>query len=300
MHPFPMRLGAICLASTLALAPTTSDAIAPALLLVIKQIAKQTATSMIKDAMLSTLSGMGCKGIALSNALSAMDLRGGGLPRLPAGMTMPNMPNMPNMPPGMAMPNMPNLPPGMAMPNMPNLPPGMVMPNMPGMTGMPGVAGLPGGMPAEMAAKMQQMMPGVGALPPTGIDPDMMARVQQAMSQPLSPPETLATIDELFELGFMPKAIQGEFKECMVLVPSTIAPLGMAMGMLKPMIPQLRQAREQMHALSPAEQDEAVAALVLELRPLPADQRATMLEHLDSGFFPKRMADGIRAQLQAK
>ena len=295
MHPFPTRLGALCLASTLALAPTTSDAIAPALLLMIKQIAKQTATSMVKDAMLSNLRGMGCKGIALSNAITAMDLRGGGLPRMPAGMTMPNMP------PGMTMPNMPNLPPGMAMPNMPGMtgmPGGAAMPTMPG---MPGAAGMPGGMPAEMEAKMQRLLPGVGELPPgAGIDPAMMARVQQAMSQPLSPPETLATIDELFELGFMPKAIQGEFKECMVLLPQTVQPLGMAMGMLKPMIPQLRQAREQMHALSPAEQDEAAAALVLELRPLPADQRATMLEHLNSGFFPKRMADGIRAQLQAR
>ena len=119
--------------------------------------------------------------------------------------------------------------------------------------------------------------------------------MQKMMAQPLSPAETSATIDELFELGFMPKAIQGEFKECMVLVPATVPALGMAMGMMKPMIPQLRQAREQLHALSPAEQDEVAAELGQQLKALPAGQRAALLEHLDSGFFPPRVAQGAKA-----
>ena len=93
----------------------------------------------------------------------------------------------------------------------------------------------------------------------------------------------------------MPKAIQGEFKECMVLVPATIPALGMGMGMLKPMIPQLRQTRAEMRALSPAEQDEVAAALGQELKALPADQRSALLEYLDSGFFPPRVVAGARA-----
>jgi hypothetical protein len=104
------------------------------------------------------------------------------------------------------------------------------------------------GIPPDIAAKMIAMLPNAGALPPdVVIDNDtmaMMARMQQAMAQPLSPAETLATIDELFELGFLPKAVQIEFRECMVLVPETTAALGIGMGMLWPMIPQLRQARE--------------------------------------------------------
>ncbi len=271
------RAAALAVVAALTLAPAPSAAIAPALLLMLKQMAKQTASSMIKDTLLSNLRGMGCKGSALADALTALDLRGGGAPKLPSGMAMPNLPAMPGMP---AMP-------GIAGTGL-----------MPG--GMPG--GMPPGMSAEMHARMQSLMqPGVAALPPgAGISPDMMARVQQAMGQPLSVPETLATVDELFELGFMPKAIQAEFKECLVLVPATAAPMGMAMGMFKPMIPQLRQAREQMHALSPAEQDEAVAALVQEIGPLPAAQRAEFIEHLGSGFFPKRMADSIKAQLLAR
>ena len=279
------RFGVLALAVTVALTPASSVAIAPALLLMIKQIAQQAATSMIKDTLLSSLSGMGCKGIALSNALAAFDLRRGA-GGIPSGI----LGGMPTMPAGMSMPN---------------LPAGMSMPNMPAGAGAV-MGGLPhgAGMPADVAARMREMMPNAGQLPPgMTMDPDqmaMMARMQQAMSAPLSPPETLATIDELFELGFLPKAIQTEFKECLVLVPATIPALGMGMGMLKPMIPQLRQAREELHALSPAEQDEVAAALTQELKSLPADQRAALIEHLDSGFFPPRVGAGVKAGLAVR
>ena len=272
-----VRSGIFVLAATLALTPAPSEAIAPMLLLMIKQIAQQVAKSMIKDTLLSSLSGMGCKGMALSNALAAFDLRGGagGMPKMPAGMTMPS------------------------------LPAGMSMPNLPAgaellMGGMPQGAGIP----PEMAAKMRALMPNGGQLPPgMAMDADqmaMMAGMQQAMSQPLSPPETLATIDELFKLGFLPKAIQTELKECMVLVPATIPALGMGMGMLKPMIPQLQRARTELHALSPAEQDEVAGQLLQEMKSLPADERAALMEHLDSGFFPPRVSKGVKAGLAAK
>jgi len=269
------RVLVLSLAAALAAAPLPSEAIAPALLFMIKQIAQQAATSMVKDALLSSLSGMGCKGIALSNAIAAFNLRGGGAAQMLGGM--------PKMPPGMTMPNMPN------------------MPNMPMGTGA--LTGLPQGtaIPPEMMARMGAMMPGAGQLPPGMVmDPAqmaMMARMQQAMNEPLSPPETLATIDELSELGFLPKPMQAELKECMALVPGTIAALGMGMGMLKPMIPQLRQARDELRALSPAEQDEVGATLADELRALPPDQRAALVEHLDSGFFPARVAQAAKAGL---
>lgn len=277
------RFGVLTLAVAVALTPAPSVAIAPALLLMIRQIAQQAATSMIKDTLLSGLSGMGCKGIALSNTLAAFDLRrgAGGMPTMPAGMAMPTMPA------GMTMPN---LTAGMNLPNMPSGPAAAL-------GGLPQGAGIP----ADVAARMREMMPNAGQLPPgMTLDPEraaMMARMQQSMSAPLSPPETLATIDELFELGFLPKTIQTEFKECMVLVPAAIPALGMGMGMLKPMIPQLRQARAELHALSPAEQDEVAAALTQEMKSLPADQRAALIEHLDSGFFPPRVGAGVKAGL---
>ena len=249
------------LSLALALLPATSDALAPAVLFMVKQIVQQTATSMLKDALLSGLSGMGCKGIALSNAIAAFDLRKGGAGARVSGL--PGMAGMSGMPSGLGMPSMAAIPP-------------------------------------DIAAKMGSMMPGLGQLPEgLGLDPEqaaMMANMLQAMRQPLSPRETVAVIDELFELGFLPKAIQAEFKECMVLVPASVQALGMGMGMLKPMVPQLRQARDELHALSPAEQDEVAAALVAEVRPLPVDQRAAFLEHLGSGFFPQRIAVAVKRE----
>lgn len=275
------RFGMLALAAALALSPVPGAAVAPVLLMMIRQIAQQAAQSMVKDALLSGLSGMGCKGIALSNALAALDLRGGagglmgGMPKMPAGMSMPGLPA------GIAMPNMPG---GMGLP-MGMLPPGA-------------------GVPADVAAKMGAMMPDGGTLPPgMAIGPGqmaMMARMQQSMSQPLSPAETLATLDELTELGFLPKAMQTELQECMVLVPASVQALGMGMGMLKPMIPQLQQARAQLHALSPADQDEVAATLVQEMKPLPPDQRVALLEHIDSGFFPPRVVEGVKAGLTAR
>jgi len=296
------RVAALALASALVLAPAPGAAIAPVLLLLVKQIVKDAAQSMLKDLVLSTLNGMGCKGMAIANALQALDVRkgagggaggmmgllGGGVPKMPGGAAVPGMP------PGMAMPGMPA---GMAMPQMPA---GLSIPGMPG--GLPGM-GLPGmGLGAagseDMLARMRSLMPAGAQLPTgAGVDPEQLSRFMQAMSQPLSPPETLAVMDEMAEIGFLPKAMQTELRECMVLLPTAAPALGMGMAMLKPMLPQLRQARDQLHALTPAEQDELVAALAPEMKALAADERKTLLEFLDSGFFPKRVADGLRVHL---
>jgi hypothetical protein len=180
------------------------------------------------------------------------------------------------------------------------MPTGMTMPGIPGGMGLPNLPG-GAGIPADMAAKLSEMMPDAGQLPPgMALDPDqmaMLADMQQAMSEPLSPPETLSTIDELFELGLLPKAMQTELKECMVLVPATIPALGMGMGMVKPMIPRFREARAELQALSPAEQDEVADILAREMESLSDDQRAAFMETLDSGFFPTRVSEGVKAQL---
>ncbi len=118
-HSKLSRVGALTLALAVALVPARSDAIAPALLFLVKQIAQNVAQSMLKDALLSGLSGMGCNGIALANALEALDLRrgvggAGGMLGMMGGARM-----------------------------------------------MPGVA-LGGVIPAEVAAKMGALMPGIG------------------------------------------------------------------------------------------------------------------------------------------
>ena len=259
------RLCALTLAAALLLPPAPSQAIAPLLLVMLKQLAQDAAKSMLKDMLLSQLNGMGCKGMALAHALQGMTLRGALSGA--AGSVLPPM--------GMGVPM------GMGIGN-----------------------GMPAGLPPEMAAKMGELIPGMGQMP-TGmaLDADQMAamaRMQQAMSKPLSPRETLASIDALTELGFLPKPIQAELKECMLLIPAAVQALGMGMGMLQPMIPQLRQARAELHALPVAEQDEVAAALAQDLQSFSADERKALADFLDSGFFPKRVADGVKARLSAK
>ena len=306
------RFAALALAGVLVLAPAPGLAIAPVLMLLVKQIVKDAAQSMLKDLVLSSLNGMGCKGIALANALQALDLRkgaGGGMAGLLGGAGMPRgaVPGVvvPGMPAGMAVPGMPagmtvpGLPAGMTVPGMP---PGLAMPGLPGGGSLPGLPALPGGGMGlaaldngELMARMRSMM-AAGQIP-SDIDPEQIARFMQAMNQPLAPPETLAVMDEMVAIGFLPKAMHAELKECMVLLPAAAPALGMGMGMMKPMLPQLREARDQLHALSPAEQDELVAALAPEMKALAADERKTLLEFLDGGFFPKRVAEGLRLQL---
>jgi hypothetical protein len=228
------------LAAALLLLPLQGLALAPVVAAMIKQIVQQSLTSALNDMLLGSVRDMGCKGIALSNALSALDARGGA-----AAIR------------------------GMAG-------------GMPDMAGMAGMAGMP-------------TLPAGAALPPE--QAEMLAQVQRSMAQPLSPPQTLGAIDEMAELGLLPRPVQAELKECMVLLPQTAPMLGMAMGMLSPVLPKLRDARDQMHALSPAEQDEVAATMAQELQGVPADQRKQFVEQLDAGFFPPAVAAGVRARL---
>lgn len=264
-----LRAGALSLSVALTLAPTPSEALPPLVAMLVKEIVKQT----FKDMLLDGLRGQGCKGIALANAISMLDLKGGGgigaLPKMPAGMAMPN------------------LPPGMAMPNMPNMPGGAGA-LIGGATGAAGVH-------ADAMSKLAGNMP-----PGMALTPELSAMVANMMGAPLSPAETLATIDEMTELGLLPKAIQTELKECMVVLPQTAAALGMGMGMLKPAIPQMRQAKEQMQAATPEEQDEMIALMAEQLGAVTASERKEVLEMLDGGFFPPRVAAGVRAKLAQK
>jgi hypothetical protein len=225
------------------LVPAASQALAPAVLFMIKQIVQQSAKSMIKDALLSSLEGLGCKGIALQNAFAMFELRkaGGAAP-----MSLGSMPPM-------------------------------------------------GALPPEAAAMMAQM---TARLPP-GMAPALDPSLGQGLGPPLSPRETLATIDELTELGFLPAPMQSELKQCMALVPASVPALGMGLGMLKPVVPQIRQARDELRALSPSEQDEVAAAFVQEAKALSREERAAFAEHLDSGFFPPRIVVAVKRQLSS-
>jgi hypothetical protein len=171
---------------------------------------------------------------------------------------------------------------------------GMAVPGLPGGGGMADMAAMKG--------RLDGLMPAGAALPPgVSLAPEqmaMLAQMQQAMAAPpLSPAETLATLDELGELGLAPPAMLGEMKECMVLLPQSAGAMGMGLGMLRPMLGQMRSAREQMRALPPEEQDELAARMAEELRGAPADERREFLEAIGSGFLPPRVVEGLRSRL---
>ena len=260
------------LAVTLALASLPSQAIAPVIAFFAKQLLQDMVTTSAKSMLLGSLNGMGCKGQALANAITSVG-NIGAVHGMPAGMALPTMPG--------------------AMPGLPG-----------GMPVMPGMSALPPGSP-DMAAMMARVTAGA-AMPPgmgMGLDPEqtaMLAKLQGGMSAPLPAAETLATIDEMSELGLLSPSMNAEFKECMVLMPQAAPAMGLAMGMMKPMLPQFRDARDQMRALSPEEQDELAASLGQELDKAPATGRKAMLTELGGGLFPPRVVQTLNQRYGVK
>lgn len=162
-----------------------------------KKLLQDMLQNSLKDMLLASVSGMGCKGTALANGIrSAGSLK------------------------------------GMASGLVPNT---AAMPNLQGMPGMTGVAGVP----PEIAAMMSRMMP--GGVPSSGLNAEqtqMLAALTGSMGAPLSPQETMGTIDEMIELGLIPKATGSDLKDCLVVLPQSAQPLGIAMGMMKSTLPQ--------------------------------------------------------------
>ena len=292
MKPPTVRAALTTAAITLALVATPSQAIAPLIALMGKQLLQDMVMTTAKSMLMNSLRGTGCKGTALANALDSFgSLKGGGLGALrglPGAAGVGGMPAMPVMP---AMHGIPTVP-GMA---------GMAgMTGMTGMTGLTGMGGM-GGMPPDMAAQMTGML--TGMMPGGGLDADQSASfagLQQLMRAPLSPLETIATIDEMSELGLLSAAMSTELKECLLLLPQSAAGMGMTMGMMKPMLPKFREARDEMRALSPVEQDELAASLAEEFDKVPAADRKRMLTELGGGLFPPRVVETLSRRYGAQ
>ena len=103
MTPRSRRSGALALGLLLAFIAWPTAALAPVIAMLARQLVEQAITSLIKDTLLNSLSGMGCKGIALSNALNTLDGARPGLGGL-SGMSMPAMPKLPDGIPLRALP----------------------------------------------------------------------------------------------------------------------------------------------------------------------------------------------------
>ena len=280
MKPPTVRSALTTAAITLALVATPSQAIAPLIALLGKQLLQDMVMTTAKSMLMNSLRGTGCKGTALANALDSFgSLKGGGLGALRG---LPGAAGVGGMP---------------AMPAMPGMP---AVPGMAGMTGMTGMTGM-SGMPPDMAAQMTGML--AGRMPGGGLDAEQsasLAGLQQLMGAPLSPLETIATIDEMRELGLLSAAMSTELKECLLLLPQSAPAMGMAMGMMKPMLSQFREARDEMRTLSPVEQDELAASLAEEFDQVPAADRKRMLTELGGGLFPPRVVESLTRRYGAR
>lgn len=262
-----VRTALTALAVALALSAPPSHALAPLIAMLGKKMLQDMLHNSLKDMLLESVSGIGCKGTALANSIRS------------AGSVK-----------GMAAGLMPNL---AAMPNMQGMP---AVPGMQVMPGMPGMAGVPPEVAAMMSKMMPGSMPGGGLTGPNGLNAEqsqMLAALTGSMGAPLSPQETMGILDEMVELGMLPEATGADLKDCLLLVPQSAQALGMAMGMMKSTLPQIREARDQMHQLSADEQDELATVLAKELDQASESDRKQMLAGLRGGLFPPRVVDAL-------
>jgi multidrug resistance efflux pump len=160
---------------------------------------------------------------------------------------------------------------------------------------------------AQMQAQMQAQAQNAPGMPsPT---PEQMAQMQQAlamvqsaMAQPLSRAETLAVFDELGALGLMSDSMMAESRDCLTLAPpGSERTVGIAGAMIKQtVLPALRDAKAQLAALSPDEQDQLVAAMTEELRSAPPEDRKSFFDGVGAGFFPPGVVERVKAAVEAR
>ena len=101
-------------------------------------------------------------------------------------------------------------------------------------------------------------------------------------------------------MGLLSAAMSTELKECLLLLPQSAPAMGMAIGMMKPMLSQIREARDEMRTLLPAEQDELAASLAEEFDKVPAADRKRMLTELGGGLFPPRVVETLTRRYGAQ
>lgn len=228
-----------------------------------KQLLKDMLFDGIKSQLVGSLAGMGCKGAALASLASP-----GGLKQAATQALMPSLPG------------------------------GGVAQAMAGGMGGPDAA--------QMNALMQQMM--AGRMGPGTMSPEAMAQLQSQMQMlqqmqqqpPLSRAETLVVFDELAALGVMTPAMQSELRDCVMLAPPGAGDaLGRSGAMLKHMVlPPLREAREQMANLEPAQREQLAHEIVEGLKEASPEDRKAFLDGFGAGFFPRDVVDAVKARMR--
>lgn len=243
-----------------------------------KQILQDVIFGSVKNELIGSLAGMGCKGAAIAGLAAAADAGGAaGAARALAGGVRPPSPT------GAAIRSS----------GLGGLPPGI------------GGMGAAGAMDPAMMQKAMEMMQQQNGQ--AGIPPEQMAMVQKAMgqmqgamSQPLSREEIKAVFDEMAEMGLLTEKMRDEAKDCVTYAPPGSGDsLGAASAMLKTtVLPAARQAKERMAAATPEEQGQLADGMVDALNSASAADRKAFFDGMGAGFFPAPVVEQVRARVK--
>jgi len=288
----------------LALAPAVALAVIPLIAGLGKQIVQNMLMDQVKDHMMASLAGAGCKGAAVAGLVANLHtpvIRDGG--GLVPGRGMGGMGGMsggfgPVPGPGAPTDGASTAPvQGKSMradrgaPQIPTLPPG-VNPNQMDMSQMMALVQQQG---ATLAPGTPQMSPEQMAQAQAA-----MSQMQSAMSQPLTREESLAVFDELSTLGVLTPAMRAEAQDCIRLAPpSATQSVGQTGAIFKSlMLPQLHQMHERLQDLPPDQQRQLADEVIDALQTAPAQDRKAFLDGFGMGFFPAPVVDRVRSGLR--
>jgi hypothetical protein len=237
-----------------------------------KQILQNLIFGSVKNELIGSLAGMGCKGATIAGLAAAANAGGAaGAARAMTGGLGPS--------------------------------PGGAAIRSAGPGGMPpGMAGMGAMDPATMQkamAMMQQQNQGRMSPEQMAMVQKAMGQMQGAMAQPLSREETKAVFDEMAEMGLLTDKMRDEANECITYAPPGAGDgLGGAGAMIKTtVLPAARQAKERMAAATPEEQKQLADGMVDALNSASAADRKAFLDGLGAGFFPAPVVEQVRARV---
>jgi hypothetical protein len=288
------------LAALLALFPASGEAMFPVAMLG-KQLLQNIFFGQVKNEMIGSLAGMGCKGAHLAGLIAIADAGKGGGGGMSGGLAggMPGGAPGGGLPGGMQMPE-----PGTGAGNGAGLGPGRSLRaaranGIPEVTPEQAAAMMRNGTP-DLAAIMAQM-PGMPQMSPEQAAQmqQAMAGMQQAMNHPLSRDETLAVFDEMSSLGVLTEGMHREARDCIALAsPASLNAAGTAGAMMKnTVLPALRQLRQDLDALTPEEQSALADNIVEGLNEASPGDRKAFLDGFGAGFYPAPVVEMVRSRL---
>jgi hypothetical protein len=318
----------------LASAPAQSPAVVPLAVGLGKEIMQNLIFGEVKGHLIDSMAGMGCKGSTLAGMLANVDISHG--PAVTSNMHMPSgMPGGATPQPATMGPPPQNgvisffnslgdkvksaFGGGHSAPSAQSHPAVAEAERVTGhpvhqVSGNLAVADAPPDMASAFTIAQREVGAGLAKSPMgsppeakemTQMDPEQMKQVtasmgqmQDAMSKPLSRPETLAVFDELAQLGVLTPSMHSEVRDCIKLAsPSASQSLGQTGAIFKSMVlPQLKTTKAQLAALPPESQQQLIDEITQSLKEANADDRKAFFDGLGQGYFPQSVVDGVKAK----